>query len=380
MASFGPALVVVVLTLTPTLPATPPAALPTISPPALPALPALPTPPLAGVPSIAPGTPGGGPPPTGGGPPPSPPTGQGPTIAPPSEGATGGVAGVQGTPRPAANARPGPTAPAGIGLPSYLVLPAGRAGAVLAVALMLLPTLVVIWLLLLVRTFQKTAEWRGSALRLAVAAELGVRPKDLAPMPPQALRALREQLAFDEVTRVLNRPAGLAALEREIARAKRRRLALSVAFVDVDGLKAVNDGHGHSAGDDLLQRVGKVLTSGLRSEDLVFRFGGDEFVCVLPGTSAADALAVMTRIEGEAARQSCGFSFGIGQMQPGDDEVALLGRADERLYEAKRARPEGARAADHKVRLRERLEQGSRRPAPELARHEESGPASRSLS
>lgn len=281
------------------------------------------------------------------------------------------MAGIQGTPRPVANSRPVPTAPTVFAVPSYLTLPSGRAGAALAVALMLLPTLVVIWLLVLLRMVQKTSEWRGSALRLAIASELGVRPKDLAAMPAPALRALREQLAFDEVTGVLNRPAGLAALEREIARARRRRLGLTVAFVDLDRLKAVNDTHGHAAGDELLERAGKVLTSGLRSEDLVFRFGGDEFVCLLPGTSEADALAVMTRIEAEAARRSCSFSFGIGELRAGDDEVALLGRADENLYEAKRARHEGALPHDRGDRLKQRLQQGARRREPGLRSREE---------
>ncbi|MBA2695858.1 MAG: GGDEF domain-containing protein, partial [Actinobacteria bacterium] len=74
-------------------------------------------------------------------------------------------------------------------------------------------------------------------------------------------------------------------LEREMARSSRAREALSVAFIDVDHLKQVNDTRGHAAGDRLLQHVADALRSRLRSYDLVVRYGGDEFICVMPGSA-----------------------------------------------------------------------------------------------
>lgn len=320
--------------------------LPTALPPVGSVLPS-PTPSLPGLgtllpspaPSTAPSTPAPGQPPAGATPVPAP-AAASPAIA------------FDGASRPVA-ARTEP--PAGVTVPSFIPLPPGPTGTALALALMVLPMLAVVWLLVLVRTLQKSGEWRGTALRLAIASELGVRPRELAGMPVAALRSLREQLAFDQVTHVLNRPAGLAALEREVAHARRHRLALSIAFVDVDGLKAVNDSRGHAAGDALLRSAGALLTGGLRSEDLVFRFGGDEFVCLLPGTGEAEAEAVMTRLREEAVRRSCGFGFGIGELRPGDDEVALLGRADDRLYDARQARSGAGRPPGPKVPVADRL-------------------------
>jgi diguanylate cyclase (GGDEF)-like protein len=73
----------------------------------------------------------------------------------------------------------------------------------------------------------------------------------------------------------------MAELEREIARATRTRQPLVLAFVDVDHLKEINDVHGHAAGDQVLQAVAETLRTTLRGYDLIFRYGGDEFVCAL---------------------------------------------------------------------------------------------------
>ena len=92
----------------------------------------------------------------------------------------------------------------------------------------------------------------------------------------------REASEIDELTHVRRRGAGIKQLQREIDRARRAPEELMVAFVDVDGLKRVNDTKGHLAGDALLVAVADSLRACLRSYDLIMRFGGDEFVCVLP--------------------------------------------------------------------------------------------------
>lgn len=269
----------------------------------------------------------------------------------PAPGGRGGGGG-SGTAGPPAGASP--VAAVNHAATPFVLLPPGPVGTALAVALFILPALFVIWLLLLVRTWQASRQWRSSTLRLAVAGELGVRPRDLAGMPPDALRSLRSQLAFDDLTGVLTRPAGMAALEREVARARRQRQPLCAVFADIDGLKAMNDTRGHAAGSALIRKAAQALKAGLRTEDLVFRFGGDEFVCLLPNTAMADAQAVMDRIRTSAAA-SVQFSFGVAEFERGDDEVKLLARADERLYQAKAARPEGLGRKAVRAPIEERL-------------------------
>jgi diguanylate cyclase (GGDEF)-like protein len=88
--------------------------------------------------------------------------------------------------------------------------------------------------------------------------------------------------------------AGLAQLERERERANRTGDSLVIAFIDVDQLKTVNDRHGHAAGDDLLRAVAVTLRSHLRTEDVIFRYGGDEFLRAFVGLTTIDAA---TRIE-----------------------------------------------------------------------------------
>jgi len=148
----------------------------------------------------------------------------------------------------------------------------------------------------------------------------------------------REILQRDELTGVLQRGAGLIALEREVARSSRSIDPFVVAFIDVDGLKRINDEHGHGSGDEALRTLGETLRTGLRSYDLALRFGGDEFVCILPGFGAAEASARFRLLQGELASGQVPVSvtFGVAEWKPGDDVESLLTRADAALYEVRR--------------------------------------------
>ncbi len=205
----------------------------------------------------------------------------------------------------------------------------------LLVAIGALPLLLAIWLLAFGRAWVEARRRQDARLRLALAGELGLRPRELKSLTPKALLKLREQVTFDELTGTLRRAPGVAAVEREVARARRLKESLSVAFIDVDNLKRANDSHGHAAGDRLLKGVANLLQEQLRGQDLIFRFGGDEFVCLLPETGIIVAQETLVRLQDEASERQVPFSFGVAELEPGDDTVSLLGRADSRLYEAK---------------------------------------------
>ncbi len=117
----------------------------------------------------------------------------------------------------------------------------------------------------------------------------------------------------------------------------RGRMALSVAFVDVDHLKQVNDSLGHAAGDRLLQNVAHALRSRLRTYDLVVRYGGDEFICAMPGLTAEaarDRLATINSVLGTQSPDGS-MSFGVAELQPNESVEELVLRADQSLYEAR---------------------------------------------
>lgn len=227
--------------------------------------------------------------------------------------------------------------PAVVGFPD-VVLPPGPEGTRVAIALLVLPLLVAIWLWGLIRAGNEVWRAHVSRQRAALAHQLGVSPEELAGVGEAGIARLAEQVAFDELTGVARRAAGMAALRTEIARARRAGTPLSVAFVDVDGLKAVNDANGHEAGDRLLQAVAQVLVGRLRGSDVVFRFGGDEFVVVLPATSTAVAEGLIEDVRAQAEKSGVGFSFGVGTLVPGESAEDLLTRADAAQYEDKRAR------------------------------------------
>ena len=110
-----------------------------------------------------------------------------------------------------------------------------------------------------------------------------------------------------------------------------------LAFVDVDGLKAVNDSRGHAAGDQLLRHVVGALRTNLRSYDLLVRFGGDEFVCALADLGIDEASRRFRKINADL-QESHGASItvGLAEMRSGDSLVRLVARADEALYEERK--------------------------------------------
>jgi diguanylate cyclase (GGDEF)-like protein len=163
------------------------------------------------------------------------------------------------------------------------------------------------------------------------------------------LRSLGELATRDHLTGVYNRRAGEAHLVKDIARAERGGGTLSLAVLDLDRLKPINDEHGHRAGDASLEYFVSVLGRSVREGDWIARWGGDEFVVGVwqaqgEETSAERVLerAAMELREdppvlpsGEEARLT--FSAGVVQWRAGDDAQGLFRKADEALYRAKRA-------------------------------------------
>jgi diguanylate cyclase (GGDEF)-like protein len=152
---------------------------------------------------------------------------------------------------------------------------------------------------------------------------------------------LQSLAATDSLTGLLNRGALVMGLEAEISRAQRHGRPLSLVFFDVAGLKAINDLHGHAAGDRLLQSASSLLLETSREHDLVGRIGGDEAVVVLPEQDRRGAVAFRDRVLERlpAAREALGLSVawdltaGISSF-PEDGETGpdLLESADRRLY------------------------------------------------
>ncbi len=158
----------------------------------------------------------------------------------------------------------------------------------------------------------------------------------------------RRLAAQDELTGMANRRAIIAALDRDVARSQRTREPLALMMIDVDHFKQVNDRFGHLAGDAVLRNVASVLRQRVRAQDIVGRYGGEEFLVVLPDTSregahqlalqlcaAVQAMPCLWRDESIAVTVSIGV-FG-GRLEPEDHWDLLLHAADSALYRAKQA-------------------------------------------
>ena len=155
---------------------------------------------------------------------------------------------------------------------------------------------------------------------------------------------LAGQVTVDELTGALRRGSGLAALQREIDRSRRAPgKGLVVIFVDVDRFKEVNDREGHAAGDERLRETVAALRERLRSYDLIIRYGGDEFLCVLTDSGTAEAERSATSLREHVERRTGGtISVGIAELSAGDTVDALVERADAALYSGRRARASAA--------------------------------------
>jgi diguanylate cyclase (GGDEF)-like protein len=158
-------------------------------------------------------------------------------------------------------------------------------------------------------------------------------------------RQRAQQLAWeDDLTGLLNRRRFAELGERERRLAHRQGTSLSLVLLDVDNFKHINDRHGHSGGDAVLQAMGRVLRESSRSTDIVGRWGGEEFVLLLPGAAGAGALHVTERVRETVAQQvivSAGqalrwtVSVGVAQLRPDESFESLVRRADQAMYRAK---------------------------------------------
>jgi diguanylate cyclase (GGDEF)-like protein len=150
----------------------------------------------------------------------------------------------------------------------------------------------------------------------------------------------------DSLTQVLNRRGIKIALLQAIAQSERYHHALSVALVDIDRFKDVNDTYGHQTGDLVLKRVARLLTETLRAPDSMGRYGGEEFLLVLPETDLEATNVIAERIrrrvretdfEAGGAHINVTVSIGATQFQNGEALTGLFGRVDRALYEAKQS-------------------------------------------
>ncbi len=157
-------------------------------------------------------------------------------------------------------------------------------------------------------------------------------------------RVLRDFMLRDGLTGLLNHTTTSQHLERELARAERQKSPLAVAMIDIDHFKKVNDTHGHAVGDQVIRALSRLLQQRLRKSDVVGRFGGEEFVAILPDTTGEVALQVIDGIRqaftelvqhADETQFHVSFSGGVSSLgQTG--KTSLLEAADHGLYESKR--------------------------------------------
>lgn len=162
----------------------------------------------------------------------------------------------------------------------------------------------------------------------------------------EELQQLSEVVRIDQLTGVLNRRGMDEALNTEIARYLRNGESLSVALLDIDNFKILNDQHGHAAGDSALKHLAGVIKRAVRPTDIVTRMGGEEFVVILPNTNLDEAVVTMSRLQrsltkeyflGNNQKLLITFSAGVALFQAEDDVNSILLRADQSMYLAKKS-------------------------------------------
>jgi diguanylate cyclase (GGDEF) domain len=152
---------------------------------------------------------------------------------------------------------------------------------------------------------------------------------------------LSELTMRDSMTNLLNHKNSLRYLREEVERAKRINYPLSVAMIDLDNFKSVNDNYGHQTGDEVLIQVAEILSESCRSTDVLGRYGGEEFIIIMPDTNDGDAAMLLRRIQNRI-EETCfkagihiTMSCGICELN-GDSVYGVLKASDAMLYEAKK--------------------------------------------
>jgi len=161
------------------------------------------------------------------------------------------------------------------------------------------------------------------------------------------LGAARREALFDSLTRVWNRRGAAALLRSSLSKAQERDTDISVCLLDVDNFKAINDQLGHPGGDQVLRKLAAMLVSSVRTDDIVCRYGGDEFLLILPETSADDATRIAERARRTVAESpiqtrdgslTASVSIGLAARHRGMDVSveSLLEQIDQALHACKR--------------------------------------------
>ncbi len=154
---------------------------------------------------------------------------------------------------------------------------------------------------------------------------------------------LEYQVSHDKLTGLFNRNKFDDIYSKEIKRAKRYGNDLSMVIFDLDNFKQINDNYGHLVGDEVLKEVANITVNSVREQDISVRWGGEEFLVLLPQTNLAGAVAAANKIKTSIITQvisskslNVTASFGVSQLLENDDEVSFISRSDGLLYEAKK--------------------------------------------
>lgn len=160
-----------------------------------------------------------------------------------------------------------------------------------------------------------------------------------------ALAEMERVAERDMLTPLFNRRYFLSALHQRIARVDRYGDQVTLVYVDVNGLKTINDNFGHAAGDFVLVEIAQRLQSAMREKDVLARIGGDEFGILIENMGASQAKATTARLSRMIASSPCIYdghsielsaAFGLAPITPGLNAEELIGRADSDMYRAKR--------------------------------------------
>jgi diguanylate cyclase len=203
---------------------------------------------------------------------------------------------------------------------------------------------------LLTEVMRETRSMQSSALRsrdelVAARKEVEAAQAKIRQLEAE-LEQVSEKVREDQLTGTLNRRGLDDAFEREAARADRQQSPLCLALLDIDNFKQINDIHGHQAGDNALVYLVGMMKDTIRPNDVVARFGGEEFLILLPDTGMDEAVSVIARLQRNLTKKFflhnnerllITFSAGVAQRMPGETQNAAVARADKALYCGKQA-------------------------------------------